>query len=175
VVGTTAIGHRQLRHPLRRLEYGAREIRECKSTVALLFGSEKFGLSNEDMSHCDWLMHIPTRDQHQSMNLGQAVAVCLYELIRSDEAADAEPKRRETATVADRELFTTALLELLNESGYVNPLTAESTVAKIRRLVTRLNLAAADVQIWMGIIRQIRWQLGQAGRTGEASPRPPEH
>jgi tRNA/rRNA methyltransferase len=143
--------------------------------VALLFGSEKFGLSNEDMSHCDWLMHIPTRDQHQSMNLGQAVAVCLYELIRSDEAADAEPKRREAATVADRELFTTALLELLNESGYVNPLTAESTVAKIRRLVTRLNLAAADVQIWMGIIRQIRWQVGQAGRTGEASPRPPEH
>jgi TrmH family RNA methyltransferase len=175
VVGTTAIGHRQLQHPLRTLEYGAREIRASNDAVALLFGSEKFGLSNEDMSHCDWLMHIPTRDEHQSMNLGQAVAVCLYELIRRDEAATAEPKRSQAASVAERELFTTALLELLNESGYVNPRTAESTAAKIRRLITRLNLTTADVQIWMGIIRQIQWRVAQEGRSGEASPPPLEH
>ena len=54
--------------------------------VALLFGSEKFGLSNEDMSHCDWLMHIATLDEHASMNLGQAVAVCLYEITRNPAA-----------------------------------------------------------------------------------------
>ena len=61
------------------------------SPVALLFGSEKFGLSNEDMRHCHWLMRIPTREEHGSMNLGQAVAVCLYEIIRSPAAAKTAP------------------------------------------------------------------------------------
>src|SRR5271168_2492638 len=55
--------------------------------VALLFGSEKTGLSNEDLSHCHWLLRIPTRLEHRSMNLGQAVAVCLYELARNPKAA----------------------------------------------------------------------------------------
>ena len=68
-----------------RLEYGGRLIRKrlWMDRAALLFGSEKFGLGNEDMAHCHWLMRIPTRDEHASMNLGQAVAVCLYELARS--------------------------------------------------------------------------------------------
>ena len=61
----------------------------CGTPVALLFGSEKFGLSNEDMSHCHWLLRIPTREEHGSMNLGQSVAVCLYEIIRQPSAARA--------------------------------------------------------------------------------------
>ena len=75
VVGTTAVRHRELQHPLRRLEYGARLMRKRmqSSRVALLFGSEKYGLSRRDLSHCHWLMRIPTRDEHISMNLGQAV------------------------------------------------------------------------------------------------------
>jgi tRNA/rRNA methyltransferase len=89
VVGTTAMRHRQLQHPLRRLEYGARLIRKqlATSRVALLFGSEKRGLSNHDLSYCHWLMRIPAREEHSSMNLGQAVAVCLYELVREAKAA----------------------------------------------------------------------------------------
>src|ERR1700674_5133422 len=84
VVGTTAVRHRELHHPVRRLEDGARLIRKRMgaSCVALLFGSEKFGLSNEDLSHCHWLMRVPTREENISMNLGQAVAVCLYEVVR---------------------------------------------------------------------------------------------
>ena len=94
VVGTTAVRHRELQHPLRRLEYGARLMRKRmqSSRVALLFGSEKYGLSRRDLSHCHWLMRIPTRDEHISMNLGQAVAVCLYEMIRSDRVAGASEK-----------------------------------------------------------------------------------
>ena len=86
VVGTSAVGERELHHPLRVLEQGAEFMRQglAAAPVALLFGSEKFGLSNEDLSHCHWLMRIPTRDEHISMNLGQAVAVCLYELVRGE-------------------------------------------------------------------------------------------
>jgi len=97
VVGTTSRGPRVLDHPLRRLERGGRLIAKRLATapVALLFGSEKFGLSNEDLSHCHWLMRIPTREEHGSMNLGQAVAVCLYEIVRQPAAArnEVEPKR----------------------------------------------------------------------------------
>ena len=84
VVGTTAAGRRELQHRLRRLEEGARAIkRQLKAgPVALLFGSERVGLSNRELSHCHWVMRIPTREEHGSMNLGQAVAVCLYELVR---------------------------------------------------------------------------------------------
>ncbi|HUI83222.1 MAG TPA: RNA methyltransferase, partial [Candidatus Binatia bacterium] len=68
VVGTTAVRHRELHHPLRRLEYGARLIRHelAVGRVALLFGAEKTGLSNEALSHCHWLLHIPTREEHIS-------------------------------------------------------------------------------------------------------------
>jgi TrmH family RNA methyltransferase len=162
VVGTTAIGHRQLRHPLRRLEAGAGLIRTALESgkVALLFGSEKFGLSNEDLSHCHWLLHIPTRVEHESMNLGQAVAVCLYELIRSEQAEAAEPREVREATAEQRELFTELLLDLLRESGYLNPVTAESSEQKLRRMVGRLRLTEADVYVWFGILRQIRWRIG---------------
>ena len=87
VVGTASLGNRALALPVRRLETAGREmLTEIAKggRIALLFGSEKFGLSNEDLSHCHALCRIPTRSEHQSMNLGQAVAVCLYELIRSE-------------------------------------------------------------------------------------------
>ncbi|MGC4055805.1 MAG: TrmH family RNA methyltransferase [Paludibaculum sp.] len=99
VVGATGLGHRQPQHAMHRLEKGARLIRRhmTASNVALLFGSEKFGLGNSDVAHCHWLTHIPTRAQHDSMNLAQVVAVCLYELIRLPTAARHLPEAAELA------------------------------------------------------------------------------
>jgi len=161
VVGTTAAGHRDLHVPLYRLEAGASLIREqpVNSSVALLFGSEKFGLSNEDMSHCHWLMRIPTREEHGSMNLGQAAAICLYELHRSESAEDARFPAVAVATAEECERFTWLLLDVLAHSGYVNERIAASTELKIRRLVRRLSLPASDAETWVGILRQIRWKL----------------
>ncbi|MBZ5728848.1 MAG: RNA methyltransferase [Acidobacteriia bacterium] len=168
VVGTTSIGHRGLQHTLRRLEYGARLIHRALAgaPVALLFGSEKFGLSNEDLSHCHWLMRIPTVDADLSMNLGQAVALCLYELARDPAAARAAPvKIKSAATAAENEQITALLLEVLRRSGYVNPVTAASTEEKVRRLVRRLAIAARDAPVLLGMLRQILWRL-------ETGPRP---
>jgi TrmH family RNA methyltransferase len=163
VVGTTSIGNRELQHPLRRLEYGGRMIRNRMGTsaVALLFGSEKFGLGNEDMSYCHWLMRIPTRDEHGSMNLGQSVAICLYELVRSAVKAASVPEERMPAKGEEIERFTAMLLELLEKSGYVHDRVASSTVMKTRRLVRRLNLSAHDAEVWLGMLRQIQWKVSQ--------------
>ena len=162
VVGTTSVGHRELQHPIRRLEYAARLIlRALPSTgVALVFGSEKFGLSNDDLSHCHWLLRIPTVGQDLSMNLGQAVALCLYEVARDPKAAAARPTRIRSATAAETEQVTLRLLEALDKSGYLNPVTNVSTEEKIRRLVRRLEISARDVPVILGMLRQILWKLG---------------
>jgi TrmH family RNA methyltransferase len=163
VVGTTSIGHRELQHPLRRLEYGARLIQRglAKAPVALLFGSEKFGLSNEDLSHCHWLMRIPTVDTELSMNLGQAVALCLYELSRDPKAAEpVPPKAIARASAGENEQITRRLMEALNTSGYINPVIAGSTEEKVRRLIRRLNISAKDAPVLLGMLRQILWKLG---------------
>lgn len=161
VVGTTSVGHRELQHPLRRLEYGGRLIgRKLRSgPVALLFGSEKFGLSNDDLSHCHWLMRIATVSQDLSMNLGQAVALCLYELSRDPEAAEAEPDRIRRASAGEMEQITSMLLDALRESGYINPTIAATTEEKVRRFVRRLDLAGKDAPVLMGMLRQILWKL----------------
>jgi TrmH family RNA methyltransferase len=161
VVGTTSIGPRALEHPLRRLEYGGRLIAKKLTTapVALLFGSEKFGLSNEDMSHCHWLLRIPTREEHGSMNLGQAVAVCLYEIIRNPAAAKVKPEARRAASAADLERLNTLLEEVLERSGYVHERVKGSSRMKIRRLLRRMDLNAHDAEVWLGMLRQILWKL----------------
>jgi len=166
VVGTTSLGPRALEHPLRRLEYGGKLIARklVSSPVALLFGSEKFGLSNEDVSHCHWLMRIPAREEHGSMNLGQAVAVCLYEIIRNPAAAKVKPEARRAANAGELERLTERLEEVLDRSGYVHARVEGSTRMKIRRLVRRLNLNAHDAEVWMGMLRQILWKLNSGGR-----------
>ena len=116
VVGTTAAGGRELQHRLLRLEEGARAIkRELKAgPVALLFGSERVGLSNRELSHCHWVMRIPTREEHGSMNLGQAVAVCLYELVRGRKTTPAKTalgkKEKKSARSKEVERLTQMLL-----------------------------------------------------------------
>jgi tRNA/rRNA methyltransferase len=103
------------------------------------------------------------------MNLGQAVAVCLYELAR-DPRAVPKPDKHIAATAADLERLTALLLDALRSSGYLksSPIgsqkrrTAAPTEEKIRRLVRRLHLSATDADLTLGILRQIFWKLRSA-------------
>ena len=160
VVGTTAVRHRELQHPLRRLEYGGRLIRKhmASSSVALLFGSERYGLSKQDLSYCHWLIRIPTLERNISMNLGQAVAICLYELIRDSRAA-AKPSGDAPAKAGDIERITALLADVLSTSSYMLPQRAAETEQRIRRMVRRLKLSEPDVEAWLGILRHIQWQM----------------
>lgn len=159
VVGTTAARQRELHQPLKLLPEASRQIAGALGSgrVALLLGSEKRGLSNQDLSHCHWLLRIPTDETRSSMNLGQAVAVCLYELARGRPST-----RKQTlklARAAEQERITVALLEVLNLSGYVAPGAEASTGAKVRRLVRRLHLQPDDALLLLGMLRQISWKL----------------
>ena len=172
VVGTTAVRNRVLQQPVERLEERAGttiRLRLQTERVALLFGSEKIGLTNRDFSHCHWLLNIPTAQQNISMNLGQAVAVCLYELARTTRAR-ATPLRpaaeeEKPATAGAAEQITEGLLEALHISGYVKPGTEAMFEKKARRLILRFHLEAYDAKLLLGMVRQIVWKLLQANKT----------
>lgn len=168
VVGTTAVGARALQHPLYGLPEAAGVIGEelaCKTgRVALLFGSEKTGLSNDEFSHCHWLLTIPMEHReevrHPSMNLGQAVAVCLYELRRIRVLdGSRECGRPAAAEAGEMERLRALLTEVLEETGYTKRHPANCDEAQIRRLVLRMGVAANDVPVWLGIWRQILWRV----------------
>jgi TrmH family RNA methyltransferase len=161
VVGTTALGHRAPQHPLRRLDEGAQIIRQRlrSGRVALLFGSEKVGLSNHDLSHSHWLIRIPTRPQHGSMNLAQAVAVCLYELVRDARTSRQSAEKKRAAKAGDLNRITAVLLDLLQASGYVKEGAAAAMEQKLRRFVWRFGLSSADAGVWLGMLRQILWKV----------------
>jgi tRNA/rRNA methyltransferase len=168
VVGTTAAGNRELQHPLRTLDKGAPLLqRRLRSggRVALLFGSEKRGLANDDLSHCHWLMHISTREEHISMNLGQAVAVCLYELARglgrprTPAQIRADTKKGKPASAGDLERLSKLLLDALRTSGYLGEGTVAAKEEKIRRMVRRLNASSDDAEVLQGMLRQMLWKM----------------
>jgi len=168
VVGTTAARKRELQQPIELAEAGMQRIREHAGRAALLFGSEKFGLSNEDMSYCHSLLRIPTAPGTPSMNLGQAVAVCLYELNRGplNKGEPRKPRRSRTDPVegADAEQLTKMLLDVLEKSGYTNRITAVSTEQKIRRWVRRMRLTRRDVPLLLGVLRQVLWKFEEPSK-----------
>lgn len=163
VIGTTAVGKRTLQHPPRYLddEVG-KSVRSAlrQGPVALLFGSEKTGLSNEDFSRCHWLCKIPTHQDNISMNLGQAVAVCLYELARNT-PAESHLETLEPATARQTEEITQGLMEALRISGYVKPGTDAMFEKKTRQLILGFGLKAYDAKLLLGMVRQIGWKLRQ--------------
>lgn len=159
VVGTTASTNREIQHEMHSLPEASSIIRKRHATenVALLFGSEKRGLSNDDLTHCHWLMRIPTRPEHPSMNLGQAVAVCLYEIARTPVKASRKAVAQASSVHAER--LTELLAQALTISGYTKTQAKQSTEARVRRLVRRLNLSPQGAQDMLGMLSKILWKL----------------
>ena len=173
VVGTTSGSRRNLdreliplNNPLSWLPSRARQGR-----VALLFGSEKTGLSNEEMSFCHALVKIPTSGQCPSMNLGQAVAVCCYELARAGAIPTRPPAARthisDPANLQSIEHVFARAERVLEETGYLKPKSRAATLIKLRRLLLELDLTNNDVKILGGILAQIEWKFKNPRRMNE--------
>lgn len=180
VVGTTAGGKRVQEHPLYSVAEGSGLLRAHlagpQNRVALLFGSEKTGLSREELSHCHWTMTIPMQTQvdarHPSMNLGQAAAVCLYELAQKTElpAALSQAEEAPPAIAADVERLTQLLIETLEAGGYRQRHPANSDDEHVRRLVRRMQMNATDVEVWMGMLRLLLRKLQATSCDGKRYP-----
>jgi tRNA/rRNA methyltransferase len=168
VVGTTAVGERQMRQSVVPVQQGAEAMLSAlvgsDGRVALLFGSEKTGLTKEQLSFCNVLTSIPLYEpegaRHLSMNLGQAVAVCLYELTRGGfEGAKEVPAHHEAASSAeDRERLTQLLLDVLHATGYTRRFPTNASEAVVRQLAMQLGTTHREAMTWMGILRQVLWR-----------------
>lgn len=165
VIGTTAARGREIEQPLVGLEQAAAPVCSAlaQGSVALLFGSEKHGLTREDLDHCHLLVRIAADEAQPSMNLGQAVAVCLWEFARNTAApvANGEP----AAISGDVERLGGLLIEVLNTAGYMHPKTAASTEAEVRRMLRRLHVTDQDAHLLMGMMRKLAWKLRRDGHS----------
>jgi len=157
VIGTTAGSHRTPDLPLESWTELAHTLPPGR--CALLFGSEKFGLSVEDLAYCHQLVRIPTRPDAPSMNLGQAVAICCYELQRSSaisaasQAPDVTPP---PASAEQVERVVTGWRPLLEEIGVLQPLHRASQTRRLRQMLLRWRPTPGDTDFLMGILRQIQ-------------------
>lgn len=164
-VGTTAIGGRQLSRPVLPLMEAAKhltnELANPHSQVALVFGSEKTGLTNEQLSYCQMLVNIPmfapSDARHLSMNLGQAVAVCLYELGRGgfEDARDLPAIHSAQITADARERLTQMLLSAMEATGYARRFPANAREHVVRQLAIQLGKNQDEAVTWMGFLQQV--------------------
>ncbi len=166
VIGTTAGARRTLDRELislHELPAWLWKNASKRARAALLFGSEKHGLTNDDLSHCHAVVRIPTSPETPSMNLGQAVAVCCYELARARAVAGRPPASRvflsDPASAQSVGHVFERAVRVLDETGYLKPNSRAATLVKLRRLLLDLRLSNNDVKILGGVLAQIEWKL----------------
>jgi len=159
--------------------------------VALVFGPEKRGLTHEDLSYCHLLVEIPTDPHQPSMNLGQAVAVCLYELAcRSVPAQDRTPEpelpaasaiagtaesdpSRPAAASGTLDLLGGLIEQTMTAAGY-SPRTMQAANRHgLRLLLRRLRMSPDDARRALGFFRRILWRLDRSPHAGcDSGPKP---
>ena len=158
VVGTTARDRHQ-RFPV----LTARELPPWllpsaqNNRVAILFGPEDFGLSNDDMGRCQALVRIPTAEL-SSLNLAQAVLVICYELMMAT-APEIERPDWVAATMQERERLVTTAMRLVRRVDFMKARNLDQLQGKLRGMLGRLNLDSLEVGIVLGLVRKIFWHL----------------
>lgn len=132
--------------------------------VALVFGPEKHGLTREDLSWCHALVEIPTHPDQPSMNLGQAVAVCLYELAaassRSPNPQPSDP--RPAASSASLDLLAGVIEQNMDAAGYSPAVMQAANRHDLRLLLRRLGPTERESRRILGLFRRILWRLKQS-------------
>jgi TrmH family RNA methyltransferase len=172
LVGTTS----RARHlPWRVVEprEAAREIAAASATgeVAILFGAERTGLSNDDIEHCQLLLGIPTGAVYTSLNVAMAVQIVAYEVLLATRGAEAAAAARGVAlaSATEMERFYEHLEQVLDEVDFRDRNGEGHLMARIRRLFNRAVLDQNEVNILRGIMTSVQGKRRRAG-----APHPPQ-
>jgi tRNA/rRNA methyltransferase len=133
-----------------------------KNSMGLVFGSDKEGLTNEELSLCHYYVRIPASEAFPSLNLAQAVIILCYELFQSAIRVEGRPIQLAKAEQMERmfEHMERTLLDI----GFLNPKNPKRLMGVIRRLFGRSEMEEKDVQIFEGIWSTIDWQMSRRGR-----------
>lgn len=147
-----------------------------RGPVALVFGPEDHGLSNQELDLCQRFLTLPTHPSYESLNLAQSVLLCGWELLRGghtgvvppgDPAASATNRGRRRdddsvlATTQEREALFAHLEEALANVGFLNEQNPAHLLRDVRSLFARAQPTVRDVKVWRGIARQVNWAAGR--------------
>lgn len=133
-----------------------------KNKVALLFGPEDTGLSNDEIRLCQTIITIPTSEAFRSLNLSHAVMIVCYEIFlafcEKSKTASTEPK---WARLSETEDMYRQLQETLSAIGFLRPDNPDYWMMHLRRFFARSRLLSREVKIIRGLCRQVTWAIGR--------------
>jgi tRNA/rRNA methyltransferase len=129
--------------------------------VALVFGREDKGLTNEELALCTHIIQIPSSKLYTSLNLSQAVMVCCYELFVASDTFQPSEEKAEDATSEFRERMFDLWQEMMIESGFTHEQKLTHMMMGLRRIFSRGKLTVPDVKILMGLAKQSLWVCDQ--------------
>ena len=172
VVGTTGrpvAARTRITSP--RLAAGEIVAAAARQPVALLFGPEDHGLSNDELARCQHVVTIPTDPAYPSLNLAHAVTVVAYELLLARRQGHAIPEAPPRAAAGRLEFMYARLEESLGAIGFLHPGNARHMMGTLRRMLSTAHLDDHAVSVLLGIARQVRWAAARmherAGGAGE--------
>jgi tRNA/rRNA methyltransferase len=137
--------------------------------VALVFGREDDGLSNEELAPATQIIQIPATREYPSLNVAQAVMICCYEIFVADGSYEPLQEKSPEAPSALREKMFELWRETLIKIGFMKEDKADHMMLGLRRILSRGPLTVDDVKILMGISRQTRW-AAKGGRAERPAP-----
>ncbi|MDE5306957.1 tRNA (cytosine(32)/uridine(32)-2'-O)-methyltransferase TrmJ [Providencia stuartii] len=165
VIGTSARS-RTLSWPMvAPRECGEKSVMQAKTApVAIIFGRERIGLTNEELQKCQYHLYIPTNPEYGSLNLAMAVQLVSYEIrmaylaLEEKNAVNSEEDEVEYPPVEDIERFYVHLESVLNESGFIRKAHPGLIMNKLRRLYTRAHIETQELHILRGILTSMeKW------------------
>jgi tRNA/rRNA methyltransferase len=129
-------------------------------TTALVFGPEPSGLTDEEVTRCHYLIHVPTDESYPALNLAQAVAICTYELRRAwTQQIHGAGQREALAPLADQERMFQSLQMALEDVHFLYGEKAGPLMHALRHLIGRAGTTKMEVDVLLGLARQIRWYV----------------
>ncbi|WP_027720372.1 RNA methyltransferase [Maridesulfovibrio zosterae] len=135
--------------------------------VAIVFGPEDRGLTNDETQLCSRLINIPTSNENSSLNLSQAVLIILYECFRKaldKPYAPAGPPEERSTSFEEQEILAANLQETLLAIDFLKADNPDYWMMPVRRFMSRLDIKRNEFNLLMGICRQIKWIASQADK-----------
>ena len=165
LVAAVSARQRSLAWPCKTPREAAAEIvaRTANTTVALLFGREKYGLSNKELERCHLLISIPANPEYSSLNLAMAVQLLAYEIRLARGQTDLPPASADPppATAEAMQRFYQHLEEVLLENGFLDPDNPRQLMRRLRRLFNRAVPDENEINILRGILSAVQRPTGK--------------
>jgi tRNA/rRNA methyltransferase len=163
VVGSTSRGQLERRSPVTPEEAARRLAQEStRGRVALLFGGEQRGLSDEDLTHCADVLVIPTSDVQPSMNLAQSAAVLLYLCHRQGLEPAAPPAEEPGARLGTLNALSGRMRAAMLAADFLNPQAPDHVLHELEQTLLRSRLTQREAELWLNAFKH----LGRAAAPG---------